>query len=203
MSKQAYLLDDAQMAAYVRDSSITLTAAYPAPFHRVIYDEIESVLETEGNPGNNILPRIPLLQDILDHPAVVGALTSILGPGYYLYPHRFCHFNPPGSEGQTLHKDSLTRRQHRTRWVIVMYYPQDVTMEMGPTAVVPGSHYNNTEPDPDDELSSAVEAGAVSIVNYDVWHRATPMFSSLFIRSRRSTCFSMERMESKYSLNFC
>ena len=165
---------------------------HPAQFHRAIYDEIEFALENEGNPSNNILPRVPLLRDVLDHPAVVGALTSILGPDYYVYHHRFCHFNPPGSEGQRLHKDSLTRRQHLTRWVMAMYYPQDVTVEMGPTAVVPGSHYHNTDPGPADEVRSAVEAGTVTIVNYDIWHRATPNTSD---RNRYMVKFLFTRMD--------
>ena len=191
MSKDGHPLNDEQLASYIRDSSIAVAADYPAQFHRAIYDEIESALENEGNPGNNILPRVPLLRDVLDHPAVVGALTSILGPDYYLYPHRFCHLSPPGSEGQTLHKDNMTRRQHRTRWVMAMYYPQDVTVEMGPTAVVPGSHYNNTGPGAD-EVLSAVKAGTVSIVHYDIWHRATPNTSD---RNRYMVKFLLTRME--------
>ena len=191
MTGNAHPFNDAQMAAYIRDSQIAVTADYPPQLHRAIYDEIETVLETEGNPGNNILPRVPPLQDILDHPAVVGALTSILGPDYYLYPHRYCHFNRQGSEGQPLHKDSLTRRQHRTRWVMAMYYPQDVTIEMGPTAVVPGSHYYNTGPGPAGELRSTAEAGTVSIVHYDIWHRATPNTSD---RNRYMVKFLFTRM---------
>ena len=87
----AHLFNDEQLAAYIRDSHIAVMADHPAQFHRAIYDEIESVLATEGNPGNNILPRVPLLRDILEHPAVIGALTSILGPDYYLYLDPFCH----------------------------------------------------------------------------------------------------------------
>ena len=191
MSEDVRPLNDEQMAAYVRDGHIAVNADYPAQFHRAIHDEIESVLESEGNPGNNILPRVPLLQDILHHPGVVGALTGILGPDYDPYPHRFCHFNPPGSEGQTLHKDSLTRRQHRTRWAMAMYYPQDVSVEMGPTGVVPGSHYYNTGTGPADEVRSAAEAGEVRIVHYDIWHRGTPNTSD---RNRYMVKFLFTRM---------
>ena len=191
MSEDACPLNDQQMAAYIREGHIAVNADYPSRFHRAVYDEIESVLESEGNPGNNILSRVPLLQDILDHPAVVGALTGILGPDYYLYPHRFCHFNPPGSEGQTLHKDSLTRRQHRTRWAMAMYYPQDVSVEMGPTGVVPGSHYYNTGTGPAYEVRSAAEAGEVRIVHYDIWHRGTPNTSD---RNRYMVKFLFTRM---------
>jgi hypothetical protein len=57
---------------------------------------------------------------------------------------------------------------------MAFYYPQDVTEEMGPTGVVPGSHYYNQLPDPDAEVSLFGEAGTVTLVHYDLWHRATP-----------------------------
>ena len=79
---------------------------------------------------------------------VHGALHSILGPDYYLHLHRHVHDNPPGSKGQNLHKDSLynsryavdeKRRHHRTRWLMLFYYPQDTPVELGPTAILPRS----------------------------------------------------------------
>ncbi len=192
MSDQANLLTDDQMRAYVRDGYVTVKADYPAETHASIYDQLEFALQNEWNPGSNILPRVPDLQDILDHPNVAGALTSISGPGYFLHPVRHCHYNPPGSEGQRLHKDGYTRRQHRTRWTMVMYYPQDVTPEMGPTGVVPGSHYNNTAPDLDEESPMAGEAGTVTIVHYDIFHRGTPNLSS---KNRYMVKFLVVRME--------
>ena len=76
-----------------------------------------------------------------------GALASIMGDDYYLEPHRFVHFNQPHSKGQTLHKDSFTRRRHHTRWLVTFYYPQDTPLEMGPTGVVPGTQYTNVIPE--------------------------------------------------------
>ena len=99
MSEDAHPFNDQQMAAYIRDSHMAVKADYPAQFHRAIYDEIESVLETEGNPGDNILPRVPLLQDILDHPAVVGALTSILRAGLLSLPAPPLPLQPAGQRG--------------------------------------------------------------------------------------------------------
>ena len=47
----------------------------------------------EGNPGNNLLPRIRELRKVFDHPVVTGALTSVLGPNYMMHAHRHGHFN--------------------------------------------------------------------------------------------------------------
>lgn len=192
MRTDSVLLDDSRMQSFIADGYTVVETDLPADFHQSIYRQIEDLLATEGNPGNNLLPRVPGLQQVFDQPQVAGALTSILGPGYYLHPHRFCHFNKPGSEGQRLHKDSWSRRHHRPRWAMAFYYPQDTPVERGPTGVVPGSHYHNRlDPGAEErEIALAGEAGTVAIVHYDLWHRATPnstaqaryMVKFLFVR---------------------
>ena len=59
-----------------------------ADFHQSVFQEARYVSLREGNPGNNILPRIAKLQEVLHDPNVAGALESILGPDYWLHPHR-------------------------------------------------------------------------------------------------------------------
>lgn len=63
--------------------------------------------------------------------------------------------------------------------MVAFYYPQDVTEDIGPTGILPGRHcYNHIS---DSDASRTTEkaqllygpAGAVSIVNFGVWHRAT------------------------------
>lgn len=192
MRTDSILLDDSRMQSFIANGYTVVETDLPADFHQSIYRQIEEVLAAEGNPGNNLLPRVPGLQQVFDQPQVAGALTSILGPGYYLHPHRFCHFNKPGSEGQRLHKDSWSRRHHRPRWAMAFYYPQDTPAERGPTGVVPGSHYHNRldRGAEEREIALAGKAGTVAIVHYDLWHRATPnrteqkryMIKFLFVR---------------------
>ena len=125
-------LNEEQMRDFVANGYVSLKPDLPESFHREIYETTEKAFERVGNPGNNILPMVPQLQQVFDHPQISGALTSILGENYYLHPHRHCHFNKPSSEGQTLHKDSWSRFQHRTRWAMAFYYPQDTPVERGP-----------------------------------------------------------------------
>ena len=74
-----------------------------------------------------------------------------------------------------MHKDSWTRRRHPTRWVMALYYPQDTPEERGPTGVLPQSQCYNDQPDNGQvELPLAGEAGSMTIVHYDLWHRAMP-----------------------------
>jgi hypothetical protein len=123
------------MYQFIREGYLTVQADFPVPLNQDIYQRIEAVFEKEKNPGNNILPRVPQIQRVYDHPAVQGALISILGPDYLMNPHRHCHLNPPGSKGQNWHKDNYVfdeiLRQPRPRWVFAFYYPQEVTPDMG------------------------------------------------------------------------
>lgn len=193
MADSKHLLTDEQMQHFIIKGYINIKTDLPADFHEAIFQQTEAVFEKEGNPGNNLIPRIPDIQEIFDHPAVDGALTGLVGTNYYTHPHRHCHYNPPGSSGQRLHKDSWTRRRHPTRWVMAFYYPQDTPEERGPTGVLPQSQCYNTEPDNgQDELPLAGEAGSMSIVHYDLWHRAMPNRTD---KNRYMMKFLFTRME--------
>ena len=169
-------LTDEQMQSFIRSGYIEVVPDLPPEFHSEMFSKIEHLYETEGNPGNNILPRIPELHHLFEDQTVHGALCSLLGDDYYQDAHRFVHFNKPHSDGQTLHKDSFTRRRHHTRWLVTFYYPQDTPLEMGPTGVLPGSQYFNTIPEDSyaREYGLAGPAGRVAIANYDIVHRGLP-----------------------------
>lgn len=149
-------------------------------FHQDMCGRLDHVIEREGNPGNNVLPRVPQIQQVFDAPKVNAALTRILGPGYVMHPHRHCHHRPPGAKPQGWHKDDYVYdqnvRHHRGRWVMAFYYPQAVAADMGPTSIVPRQQHHDTtaglEADPGLEMAITGTAGTVAIVNFDIWHRA-------------------------------
>ena len=187
-------LEDHAMQGFIKDGYAVVQPELDDDFHRHVFDSIDHVFETEGNPGNNLMARISDIGKVWADPAVDGAMQSILGRGYYMHPHRHIHYRPPGGEGQTLHKDGFSKRRHRTRWTLAMYYPQETTLEMGPTALVPGSHYFNTTEagTARDEMALPVPAGSVAIVDYDIWHRGTANESD---RKRYMVKFLFVRME--------
>ncbi|MBT6144698.1 MAG: phytanoyl-CoA dioxygenase, partial [Gemmatimonadetes bacterium] len=89
-------LPGTDLAQFIRDGHLVVKTSLPDSFHRDLHAKIEDVFEKEGNPGNNILPRVPEIASVYDDPAVRSALQSLLGPGYIMNPHRHCHLNPPG-----------------------------------------------------------------------------------------------------------
>lgn len=182
-----HLLTDAQIQRFILDGYITVQTDAIQETHGRIYDEIETVFDSEGNVGNNILPRVPRIQQVFDQPVVRGALTSLLGPDYIMNPHRHCHLNPPGSSGQSWHKDCYVFdhniRHPRFQWVLAFYYPQDTTIDMGPSGVIPRMQNYKTISDPNPEETREPEyaicgdAGIVTLMHFDSWHRANPNVS--------------------------
>lgn len=148
-SIDTYLLDDEAMQRFIVEGYLTLNSEQPRDYHDRMYDQLEPLEETGPLGHNNLLPCVPDLRAVLNEPIVVGALTSILGPDYYLHFHRHDHVNYPDG-AQPLHKDGDNhshhaiddlRRYHKTRYVMLFYYPQDTPVEMGPTGIVPRSQY--------------------------------------------------------------
>jgi len=177
-----HLLSDQAMQKFIRDGYVSVKVDLPPSFHDALYDKTEKLFASVGNPSNNLLPRLPEIQQVFRDPAVQGTMVSILGPDYYLHPHRHCHENLPDSGEQDMHMDSTynsrfavddNHRHHHTRWAMAFYYPQDSPVKIGPAAIWPRSQYFNSQPalKNSDELAFAGEAETVTIVNFDVFHR--------------------------------
>ncbi len=180
------LLNDAELQRFIAHGYLCLRTELPNSFHRGVYERFDRLIGTEANlnPGNNLLPAVPELNEIFADPVVRGALTSVVGPDYVMHPHRALHNNPPGSDAQHIHKDSywgyLRRvRNHRCRWAMIMYVPQATSLERGPTGVIPGSQYQSQRPVDAlmPEVAGCLETGGFLLIHYDIWHRKMKNFT--------------------------
>ena len=186
-------LSSADLQTFIVDGYLVLPPD-PAVDHGAIFAELDALRLpsspfAEGNLGNNVLPAVPELLRVADSPAVRGALEAILGAGYLLLPHRTAHRS--NERPQAWHRDYFAGepRPHSAApyHAQLFYYPQAVPEALGPTEVLPRSqYYGNDDPDGASEFSSArglveswnltprklvVEAGAVALVHYGLWHR--------------------------------
>jgi HEAT repeat protein len=208
------LLSDEQMRRFVVDGYLRLDCGLPPELHEAIYNRLQYVLHQEGNPGNNILPAVPEMQQVLDSPVISGAIASILGPEYVLHPHRFVHNIEPAerdAEGVHIgkgsasfvgwHQDShspLARpRHHFPRYLMLLYFPQDTPAEMGPTQVIPATQYHANFNDADRErgFQAPGPAGTCTLVHFDIVHggsmnmadRTRHMAKFVFVRTCEPT----------------
>ena len=193
------LLSDENLRTFLTQGFLVLKPDLPREFHLELHKQCNAAVEmNHGNPGNNLLPCVPQIQQVFDCPAIFGALQSVLGSRWIMHPHRHIHANTH-SAGGGWHKDSYwgyTRkiRNHRPWWVMIMYYPQDVAPENGPTGVLAGRQCHLTRGKDDDQGADAVcgEAGTCFLIHYDLWHRATPNTSGV---NRQMLKFEFIRMD--------
>ena len=90
---------------------------------------------------------VPDILRIIEAPGVIAACDALLGRNWAIVP--FTHNAPfaSGAHDQHWHKDDngpfngRKQRHHQAVQVEMLYYPQAVAEDMGPTAVVPYSHY--------------------------------------------------------------
>ena len=181
-----HLLNDNQVADFIITGYHIVEPNYPREFHRKIYSNLEAL---PTNPGDEINIAVPALDQVYEHPSVSGALASLLGHDYTRGTHRHCHKNHPGTRSQNWHQDNLSiptlesgqdRVPDHVQNVLAMYYPQDVESNMGPTALIPGSHLFRSDRDRNashgnfrDQVIATVKAGSILILHYDIWHAGT------------------------------
>ncbi|MCH2664202.1 phytanoyl-CoA dioxygenase family protein [bacterium] len=165
-------------------------------------ETIAARLDTlDSNPGDAITETVPELWQVLDHPQVRGVLTSLLGIDYEVQPHRHWHCKQPNSEHMNWHQDSTNSRDIRLNRFLGLYYPTNITPDMGPTMIVPGTQYRNA---PTDRMATytnirgqiplTVKAGTIAFTHYDLWHgtaanrsdRKRHMLKFLFRRTREN-----------------
>jgi len=200
VEKEPVLLDDERMRFFLANGYLTLTPQLPASFHQDMFDRFLELAgdDNDANPGNNLLPVVPEMSLIFEDPVVKGALTSVLGDGYMMHPHRVLHDNPPGSDAQVWHHDSYWGykrkvHNHHPWWVMIMYYPQEIFEKIGPTGVIPGSQCIAQRLEDIDQLGTPAEgqAGTCMMIHYDIWHRKMKNFTNL---KRFMTKFEFIRM---------
>ena len=195
----ATLLDDRAVVNFVIHGYHLLELDLPAGVNERIAAALDSM---QSNPGDAITDAVPELRQVLYHPLVQGALTSLAGEDYEVMEHRHWHCKEPGIPYMHWHQDGKNRRGAGLDRFLGLYYPADVTADMGPTIIVPGTHFRNA---PTDRMRTytnirgqvplVVKAGTFAITHYDLWHGTAAnrsrhrrhMIKFLFRRTRRNT----------------
>lgn len=116
----------------------------PVGIHKTIYEKERDAF----NAGRYITASlIPEILGVISSPGVVAACNALVGKNWAVVP--FTHNTPfvSGSRDQHWHKDDngpynlRKHRHHQAVQIEMLYYPQDVRDDNGPTAVVPYSQY--------------------------------------------------------------
>ena len=116
----------------------------PDDLHARIYRQEKRAVDA----GERVTPSsIPDVLEVLNAPGLVEACNQLAGENWAIVPFTHNASFKSGPRDQHWHKDdngpynSRKQRHHQAVQIEMLYYPQDVKEDMGPTATVPYSHY--------------------------------------------------------------
>jgi len=116
----------------------------PASVHDQVYAQEKAVHDT----GVRVTPaNVPAVLDLLNAPGLIDACNQLIGKNWAIVPFTHNASFTSGARDQHWHKDdngpynSRKQRHHQAVQIEMLYYPQTVTEQMGPTATVPYSQY--------------------------------------------------------------
>ena len=113
--------------------------------HETIYRK-QKLLFVEKRSAISIA-AIPEILEVTNAPGVVAACDQLVGKRWAIVPFTHNAPFPSGAHDQHWHKDdngplnARKQRHHHAVQVEMLYYPQAVASDMGPTATIPYSQY--------------------------------------------------------------
>ncbi len=200
------LLNTQQMAEFVAKGCLKFEGVVPEALNQRFLAEVGHVPEDQvtdllahygrimaasgiplvdaGTPLMQAYPQGSALADIFALPRVRGIVDSLVGAACVL-DHHFLHITFPkrlyDAAGQThtaqhTHQDS-TIDPRRAFDVQIMYFPHEVTIDMGGTRYLPGSHlrivseaavarYQNVR----GQQHVVCPAGSLLVLHHGIWH---------------------------------
>lgn len=199
----AELLSTLDMARFASEGYLRFDAVVPEELNQQFLKDIGHVAEGEigsaiehygrimgssaipvvgaGTPLTDAYPADSALARILTLPKVAGAVESLVG-GDCVVDHHFLHITfPPHllekpAPAQHNHQDS-TIDPRQAFDVQIMYFPHEVTRDMGGTRFIPGTHlrivsetaiarYQNIR----GQQHMVCPAGTLLFVHHGIWH---------------------------------
>lgn len=185
-------------------------------FHNLLWQRADQLYDTAQkleSPtahleilGDNLRALAPEVDELLTDPAVEGAVASILGGDAFLHPHNYVHEST--MKDQPFHQDGNLPwnerghyRSHRPDWLILFYYPQDVTAANGPTEIIPCSQYWTTDIErvdgtwrPGDPIDPDLDRGILSADDLDARDQAlAASLQKLHIPGLERRCIEVPR----------
>lgn len=173
------LMTSVEMAHFVSSGAFAMEAVVPDGLNQRAIEVLDAGIQRHpyGTPLDTAFPAGSFVRELLELPAVAGAVQSLVGPAPAI-DHHAVHVRPPhGGEAQNMHGDAVLDTRTDAFDVQLMYYPREVTLEQGGTLNVPGTHlrrinessigrYQNLA----GQTRLTCPAGTVVLLHHGIWH---------------------------------
>ena len=168
-------LSDEQVIQFCADGFLMLEAIVPEEINRRTLEFVD------GHPSSQpieIMEEDWFVENVICHPIAAGAVRSLLGKNFALPNLMANHRVECPQPAQEWHIDGGSKTGPETNYLQVFYYPQDCPRDMGPTELLPGSHFLYLR---QREMAryggirgsyhAVAPAGSIFLTNYTIWHR--------------------------------
>lgn len=177
--KREDLLTSVEMAHFVAYGAFRIDAIVPDEMNAKAIDVFKAGIPKVpyGTPVEEAFPEGSFARQLIELPKVAGAIYSLVGPSPTIDHHAVHIRKPREGNAQPLHGDAIIDVRTDAFDMQLMYYPQDVTLEMGGTLSVPGSHLRRTNESDTGRYQNlrgqtrlTCPAGTVVLLHHGIWH---------------------------------
>jgi hypothetical protein len=179
MVGKEYLLNSTQMAQFTARGFLRFDELVPDELNEAIMRDIDAgqvKANPAGTPLSQCYPPPSAVGEMLRLPQLQGIIQSLVGQDP-LFDHHAVHAREPNEDSaQPLHGDStIDVRMHFD--IQLMYFPHDVSHDMGGTLILPGSHFRRINgmdiaryQNFLGQIQMVCKAGTVLVVHHGIWH---------------------------------
>ncbi|GAB3415745.1 phytanoyl-CoA dioxygenase family protein [Flindersiella endophytica] len=177
--KREDLLTSVEMAHFVSHGALRIDAIVPDEMNAKAIDVFKTGIPKVpyGTPVDEAFPEGSFARQLIELPKVAGAIYSLVGPNPTIDHHAVHIRKPREGHAQPLHGDAIIDVRTDAFDMQLMYYPQDVTLEMGGTLSVPGSHLRRSNESDTGRYQNlrgqtrlTCPAGTVVLLHHGIWH---------------------------------
>jgi hypothetical protein len=174
-----HLLTWVQMARFVAYGSHRIDGVVPDDMNAEAIDVLRAGIPAVpyGTALSATFAEGSFAQRLVQLPEVAGAIHSFVGPDPTVDHHAVHIRKAHEGTAQNLHGDAIIDVRPDAFDVQLMYYPQEVTLEMGGTLSVPGSHLRRTNESDTGRYQNLLgqtrlvcPAGTVVFLHHGIWH---------------------------------
>lgn len=168
-------MNDTQVLEFCKRGFLLLKSVIPDETNR---QSIEYVEDRPGIEPSEILQEDWFVNSVILNPDAAGAMRSLLGKNFGLPILMSSHRVECPMPAQEWHTDGGSVYGPELDYLQVFYLPQDSPRDLGPTELLPGSHFLYSDRDYMRHLGrvkgsvyAEAPAGSILITNYAIWHR--------------------------------
>lgn len=173
------LLTSVRMAHFVAHGFLRLDAVVPDDMNTEAMEVLRAGIPRapRGVPIGDAFAEGSFPRRLLELPEVAGAIHSLVGPEPTYDFSTVIVRSPRQGRAQPLHSDLILDTRTDAFDITLMYYPQEVGLDMGGTLLVPGSHFRRiTETDIGryqnlrGQVRLRCAPGTVLLLHHGLWH---------------------------------